>query len=391
MQTPDFDFPEGYTMRRGRLLTSGIIFGLMGALFCLTPASSVFQLVIMGTVSSSLPADEASEIESMQKMMRTSAIINILFYGSASIFLLFLAYGSIFLKRWARPLALIASWLALYIGVVSMFSMFAIKPIMEDAMAMEFASAEVTPTIVATGPPGSTPSSSSPPSPPVLTSPPAGPPPGMGNFMFIFMAIMISMFFVFGVLLPVLLIWLNWSQDIKATLEFCDKKPRWTDPCPIPVLGISVVAAIGAISTISSFFLPWAPFFGQVLTGNPARLFFAAVLLILVIISITTYHRMLVGWVLAVLLIVVGTVSAWITFPAMDMTSLYVEMGMPQDMVDEMMGEDSPFAGLFAEDSPLRWGMLFGFLPFLIYLGWALRFFLSGKNSPAGEAVSPGS
>lgn len=417
MNVPNFDFPEGHVMRRGRLMTSGIIFGLMGVLCCLTPLSSVLQMTMFGLTSSALPPDEAAEIEAMQKMVRTSAIINIIVYGLFTVVLLSIAYASIFLKRWARPLGLICAWLLLYFGIVAMVTVFLMRPIMEDAMNFEAATLE-SPTIVATTgpaspPPGattpSTPSSPSaqpgttpgaspslpppptppPASPPVLTTPSPGPPPGMDNFIFIFMAVMLTMAFVFGVLLPILLIWLNWSRDVKVTLEFCDPKERWTDRCPIPVLGISVVAAVGAITSLASFLLPWAPFFGRVLTGNEARIFFAVVVLLLIFIAVASYKKHLAGWLAAILLIVGGTVSAWMTFPSMNLTDLYLQMGMPREMVEEMMGEGSPLGGLFANDSPLRFAMLVGFLPFAIYLGWALRFFRPGKADAPTETTPP--
>ena len=361
MNVPNFDFPEGHVMRRGRLMTSGIIFGLMGVLCCLTPISSVLQMTVFGLSSSALPPDEAAEVEAMQKMVRTSAIINIIVYGLLTAILLSVAYASIFLKRWARPLGLISAWMLLYIGVVAMVSVFLMRPIMEDAMNVDYSSATypATPTAVTvTGPspppPGATPPApgpsfpaaepgtppstpggaapSLPPaptppppsSPPVLTTPPPpppGPPPGMDNFLFIFMAIMLTMAFVFGVLLPILLIWLNWSQDVKVTLEFCDPKERWTDRCPIPVLGISVVAAVGAVTSLASFMIPWAPFFGKVLTGTEARIFFAVGIVLLAFIAVASYKRLLAGWIAAIFLLVAGTISAWITFPSMNLTT----------------------------------------------------------------------
>ena len=47
-----------------------------------------------------------------------------------------IAYGSIFLKRWARPLALTASWAWLYTGLISIISMVAFAGAMQEMMMM---------------------------------------------------------------------------------------------------------------------------------------------------------------------------------------------------------------------------------------------------------------
>lgn len=388
---------------------------MMGALCCLTPIGSVLQLMIPVSAPAANPESEA-----LQKMVWTSAIINIVVYGIFIAVLLSIAYASIFLRRWSRPLNLIVSWLLLYFGIIAMISISLMRPLIEEAMRVETPRSSTSSVMIASSPPLPTPpapptatapsgtqTTTGPPSPssapvspttppassslPTPTSPTVTPPPampsGMDNFFNIFMAVMFTMTFVFGVLLPILLVWLNWSEDVKVTLEFCDPKERWTDRCPIPVLGISFVAGIGAMTSLVSFLIPWAPFFGQILTGSAARLFFAVVILLLIFIAITSYRQKLVGWIAAAVLVVGSTVSGWLTFPHLNMTDLYAQMGMPQNFTEEV-GVGGAYDAFFAPDSPLRYGMLFSFLPFAIYLGWVLRFFLPPKPGSPAEADS---
>ncbi len=362
MNRTDFDFPEGHIPRRGRLMASGIILALIGSLACLNVVGTAFSMFTFGMLpTSGMSPDEAAELEGMRKMMRITNTINLLFYGGTTAFLLTVALGQIFLKRWSRPLALIIAWLGVYLGLFSLASILVTGPMMREMMSADMAM------------PSPSPGAGGAPAPPVSTVPPPD------AFFGIMMAVMVAFFFVFGVLVPILLIWLNWHRDVRVTLEFCDRKERWTDACPIPVLGISVFASIAAISCLASLAIPWVPFFGQVLTGTPARLFVAAVLLLLLFISWATYRRMLAGWIAAVLLLLAGFVSTYLSLPSMDFADLYREMGMPSDLVEQFAGEDSPFRS-FLQPSGLTLGlMVAAILPPLAYLLWALRFFL-GRN-----------
>src|SRR5260370_37341773 len=58
-------------------------------------------------------------------------------------------------------------------------------------------------------------------------------------------------------------------KDVKRTCELHDPKPRWTDRCPLPVLGLSLWLFFGALAML---IVPFAfrlvfPLFGILLVG----------------------------------------------------------------------------------------------------------------------------
>ncbi len=368
MHTPDFDFPEGHEMRRGRLTASGIIFGLMGALCLLFTALIVFSMSMMSFASSSAGSTsvpEIQEMQQMQEMIYKGNLLNLLFYGAAAVFLIAIAYGSIFMRRWSRPLALTTSCLVLYMGVVSLASLFWMAPTMKEAMSIP------PPTL-----------------PPTGGTPPATPPPvAMDGVYSVIMVVMITFVFVFMVLLPALLLWLNWHRDVRVTLEFADRKPRWTDRGPVPVVAISIVAMLGAVSMSAMFIIPWMPFFGSMLTGNAARLLVGVVILWLLFIAMTAYRAKMSGWIAAFVLILAGGISYWLSLPNMDLSQMYIEMGMPADAVEEIMGEDNPTGMLLKQTTSMQALMILGFAPFLAYLVWAFRYF---RPTPAPDTAAAG-
>lgn len=366
MHTPDFDFPEGHVMRRGRLTASGIIFGLMGGLCLIFFALIVFSMSMMNLASASAGSSGAAELDQMESMLFKSNLINLIIYGGGAIYLIAIAYGSIFLRRWSRPLALTTSWLVLYTGVISLASLFWMAPAMKEMMSV------------------------APPTPPASggTVPVAPPPVAMDGFFSVFLAVMITFVFVFLILLPILLLWLNWHRDVRVTLEFCDRKPRWTDRGPIPAVAISIVAMLGAISMLMMLIIPWMPFFGRMLTGNPARLLVGVITLWLLFIALTAYRRKLSGWIAAIVLLSVSAVSYWLSAPQMDFREMYVEMGMPSEAVDEMMGPDNPTGKLIEATTSMGVFMLLGFAPLVAYLIWAFQFFRpSSPPLPSPEAT----
>ena len=62
-------------------------------------------------------------------------------------------------------------------------------------------------------------------------------------------------------------------------------------------------------------------------------------------------------------------------------------MGMPQEQIDLMFAEGSPIAKMLEPRSSMTLMMAAGFLPIIVYLVWAFRFFQT-KNL-ASEANPP--
>ena len=59
------------------------------------------------------------------------------------------------------------------------------------------------------------------------------------------------------------------SKNVKMTCEVRDPVPRWTDRCPLPVLAVSLWAAVGTVAMLlfPIFYGGVLPFFGIFLSG----------------------------------------------------------------------------------------------------------------------------
>ena len=125
-------------------------------------------------------------------------------YGCMAVALIWLGIGSIQKRRWARALLLIFSWSWLVMGIFMTVSM-------PFFMAKVFANLPANPK---TGQPGM--------------------PPAAITGMIVFMILFFGVFFV---VVPAVWTFFYNSRHVKATCEARDPVTRWTDACPLPVLG----------------------------------------------------------------------------------------------------------------------------------------------------------
>ena len=157
-------------------------------------------------------------------------------YGGLAVTLLWLGVGSILARRWARALLLIFSWSWLVMGVV-------MTAVMPFVMGKVFAN---LPPDAKTGQP-------------VL-------PPGAITGIIVGMVIFFGLFFV---VLPALWIFFYNSRHVKATCEARDPVARWTDACPLPVLGFSLWTwlAVPMMLVMPLVGHGVMPFFGMFISG----------------------------------------------------------------------------------------------------------------------------
>jgi hypothetical protein len=361
MKADFYDFPEGCTPRKGRLMASGIILGLLGCAFGLLAA---FYLVFFPMLIRSFPTpappppmapasggpaavSTTFSVNPMGDLEGMTGATNLAGGMMALIALWFLiaGIGSIFLKRWSRPMALYLGVVWLYMGIFYLVFTLATLGTTKRMMAEQMASAGAT-----------------------------GPPPDA--FFGIFAVVSIVFLFVCGILLPGLILWLNWHRDVKTTLEFCDPKPRWTDRCPAPVLGISFGSVTMALGMTGVMFFPVLPLFGKTLEGAPAQIVVGAIFLALILAAWGVYRRQLFAWGACVVIITLLVVSALMSDPKAHYLQIYERMGMSEEMIEQSMKSIDAFA-----NPAVFWvGALGFFLPVLGYLIWALRFFLPGRS-----------
>ena len=331
--------------RKGPLITSGVLFGLFGLMLCGFGALSILQYFLMDQLGG-LDPKAAAQMESMKGIMGMAFVVNLIVYGGTGILMIVLAFGLFTMKRWSRPFALTVSWGWLYMGVVMMVTLIlmmgAMKGFMGDAMKTGLASA----------PEGS-----------------AAPP--VDSILTIIMCFYIGFIFLFLILVPALLLWLNWGSDVRRTLELHDSKPRWTDRQPVPVIGLTITAAAFALFSLPGMMMMNQPWMSQFLPGGGFKYLYFLLPFVWFYISWGSYRGQIAAWITALVLLIGSAAMGIHTMQNVDWAVMYQQMGMPDAEVKKI-------APMVTEMFALKKiGILMGasMLPLLAYLLWVLRFF----------------
>jgi hypothetical protein len=313
--------------RRGGLIAFGILVILIGCV------SALFvPLMVVGALMlrSSAPASAADP-----RAVASAAVL----YAALAVTFIWLGVGSIRARRWARTLLLILAWLWLVTGVV--------------AMAM---TALLLPEILAMPPPGVEPL-----------------PDAVRSLMMVVVLVVLVLILV---VLPGVLVLFYQSRHVKATVEARDPVPRWTDRCPMPVLGLSLSLGLGVVSLVPMMVLYHSvvPVFGRLVTGLPGGALLVASMVILAYCTWATYRMKPAGWwVLTVSLVVVMASSA-LTFTRVDLIEMYRAMGYPEEQIAQLR-EMNLFTG-----SHLLWFMAITAVLMVGYLVWVKKYFHEGRT-----------
>jgi hypothetical protein len=315
--------PVPYKDRSAGLTVFGVLTILLG---CLCGSF----LLLIPVSQAMVPKDQQVPFSTLMPSMSV--------YGILGVALVWLGVDSIMARRWARALLLIFSWSWLVIGLFEMVGM-----------------AVIMPKIMATMTPPATAGQ------PTL---PAAAMDGVMVFMFVFLG------FAF-VLLPGLWTFFYNSRHVKATCDARDPVARWTDHCPLPVLGFSLWMwfAVPMLLLMPLAGHVVAPFFGMFITGLPASLFFLTTGIVWGYAAWLLYRMELRGWWLILIAVGLYFASAILTFARHDFVEMYRLMDFPQAQIDQIQK-----SGMF-EGSSMAWLMIFFCLPFLGYLLFIKRYF----------------
>ncbi len=333
--------------RNGAIIATGILFGLFGLTLCGVGAITALQYFLMGTLGGMDPKLEA-EMESMRGLMGATSLVNLIFYGGTGVLMIVVAFGCFLFKRWARPFVLTLGWGWLYIGVVMVISIVAMMGPMNEFMGR----------IVSTEGAAS-------------TAPGAPAVPSMEGFFSIFMVIYLVFLSVFLIVVPGLLLWLNWGTDVRRTLEMRDPQPRWTDRQAAPLIGLTIASLMAAILSLPSLFLMSQPWMSQFFPSGMLRNLFFLVPLAWGYVAWGSYRGQFAAWAVAVLMLVAGATMGIFSMQNINWSEVYQQMGMPEKevalivpLVEQML-------------SPKRMGILMAMsmLPILGFLIWVLRYF----------------
>jgi hypothetical protein len=232
-----------------------------------------------------------------------------LFYLVVAGALIWLGIGAIKMRRWVRPLVLTLGTVILISGVFSLVWMAFLMPAMAKVMPGN----------------GATP----------------GPPTGMFP---VIMAMTMLMMGFFLLIIPAAFVWFYKKQQVKAALEHFDPVPRWTDRCPIPVLGLVVMLTLFAGTTLMAVPQAIMPVFGTVLRGPAAvslQMVVAAAALVLAWLS---YRCRPAGWWGTTAFLLVSTVAYLMTDLRLDQQDVYRAVGLSAQQIDafKKLGYMSP-------------------------------------------------
>jgi len=181
------------------------------------------------------------------------------------------------------------------------------------------------------------------------------------------------------VILPAVWTFFYSSRHVKATCEARDPVARWTDACPLPVLGFCAWLALGGLMML---IMPLAslgvmPFFGIFLSGLPGTLFCLAVAGIWGYGAWSLYHLDQRGWWLILVTLCLVTASALLTYPRHDIIEMYRLMGYPEAQIEQLQK-----FGMFTGNH-MMWVTGLSLVPFLGFLLFIKRY-LVGKRGPRG-------
>lgn len=277
--------------RSAGLIAFGIIHIVLGG-FC----ALLVPFTLMAAFASMAIDDSASASTSPIMM-----IPGVIAYILMAVWFIWMGIGSVKARRWARALILVGSWFWLVSGAFALILMAFMLPGMYDQMGE------------ASG---------------------GGLPETMAR---VIMYVTMGFMALFYVVLPGLFVAFYGSRHVKATCEHKDATERWTDRCPLPVLGVSLASAVFASWIPMMGVYGWAlPFFGSVLSGPAGAIVAIVFMVILVFVSRYTYRLNIVGWWCAMVSTVVWGASVGITFMRVSLADLYAAMDLPAEQVELM-------------------------------------------------------
>jgi len=269
-------------------------------------------------------------------------------YAFMAAVLIALGIGSVQMKRWARAITLVLSWYWLIMGALFTFLLTAMLP-----MTIRSALAQAQ------------------------RNGPAGPSPELSTgVMAVILTFIIIFVAVFLVIVPIAFIIFYGRKDVAETVRRRDPSDRWTDRTPLPVLGVSLIFALGALYLLMvGLTTPLFPFFGRYLTGITATLCFVLAAAFDAYLSLALFRLQSTGWWLATLTLPIRLLSAALTYGRADVMQAYSKMGMSNEQL-KLLNSNPMLRGHVV----LWWGLMSMVLLF---------FYLLCESSPVDAVPAP--
>jgi hypothetical protein len=221
------------------------------------------------------------------------------FYAVLAVAFIWLGIGSFLARRWARALTLVLAWLWLVTGALSLIMMSVWMPDIFTSMSQQQQT-----------------------------------PPQMQTIMLAIQVVTLGMMVFLYLVFPAIFVLFYRSPHVKATCEFKDPHVRWTDKCPLPVLALSVMLGLGAVSLVLSAGSGFGiPFFGTVLRSAAGILATLAIAGLFAYLAWATYRLKISAWWATIAAFAFGFASAIVTFSRIDLMEFYRESGMPEEQL----------------------------------------------------------
>jgi hypothetical protein len=317
--------PAEYRDRRIGLIIFGVLVAALGGIQLLAVPLMILTQFVTPTTTAVPPPPQ----------MIISGVIFCLVLATCFIWL---GIGSMLCRRWARAILLVLSWSWLVVGIVALIYLAILLP-------------QITSAIDAAQPPGSKPI-----------------PPELKTAIMVMQAIFALVIYV---IIPGVLVLFYRSKHVKATCEARDPVVRWTDRCPLPVLAISLFAAVGAVAML---IFPFCyngilPLFGVLLSGITGSALCLVVALVWAYAARALYRLELAGWWIMLLATCLFGVSAFVTYLRHDLMEVYRLMGYPEAQIAQLQQLS------IVKGPMLAWSTLLFVVPVVIYLLFIRRFF----------------
>ena len=261
--------------KNGAILATGILLGLTGLMMVGAGFLTLFQTFAMQQIAKADPK-AMSELAGMQDMMWTASLINLVFYGGLGLLFLAVAYGCITYRRWARPFALTLGWGWVFMGITMLISLSVMMGGIKDMMGRTMEKA-------------------------AKSSPSEAAMPEMDGIFTVIMVIYFVMILLFLIALPTVILWLQWGDDVRRTYESRDRKLRWTDRQPAPLIGMTIAAALFAACSLPYLFLMQSPLMKAFLPDGPLKYAWLLIPFVWAYVAWGSYRRQIAAWILAVL------------------------------------------------------------------------------------------
>ena len=242
--------------------------------------------------------------------------------------LIYFGVGAWRLRRWTRPLAITGGTIWLLGGTMSLIAIVFRLPHMRSVMHRGRASAPISP-----------------------------------GADWAVLGFIIALFVAFGIVVPAAFVWFYKKPLARHMLEYYDPQPRWTDGCPLPVLGLTVSLAILGVLHVLTAPAAIDTIFGIMLFGLPAAALMLLEGTVSSLLAWLVFLRRPAGWWGSVALTIIWTVSwAAMIFRPHHTAEMYYRAGYSDEEIAAVNGAGNVAVQLTAGATVLfAFGYLFYF------------------------------